>query len=221
MEGEEGILKILDATLFVQHFDINPSILLAHNKILKRDNAKYHYKRTELKTFTIPAGGRTLSIDNAIVGRIPNTIIFGMIDNEAYAGSLNKNPYALSHYSLENFSLFVNGVQTPSEGLECNFYSKKYWARAYDSIFSGSGIKHHDRGNQITYDMFGHGYFMLVLDLTPDDFGNEDYISLGDRGVVRIEAKFERELTKPVTCLLFAEYDATLEIDKNRNITNF
>ena len=220
--GDDGMLKILDAALYVQHFDINPSILVAHNKILENNNARYHYKRTELKTFTIPSGGRTLSLDNAIVGRIPNTIIFAMVDNEAYAGSLSKNPFALSHYSLENFSLFVNGVQVPSEGLQCNFSSKKYWARAYDTIFSGSGIKHYNRGNQITYDMFGHGYFMLIFDLTPDDSGNEDYISLGDRGVVRIEARFEKELTKTVTCLLFSEYDATLEIDKNRNImTNF
>jgi hypothetical protein len=68
--------------------------------------------------------------------------------------------------------------------------------------------------------MFGHGYFMLVFDLTPDNSGNEDYISLG--GVVRKEAKFERELEKTVTCLLFAEYDASIEIDKDRNIiTNF
>ena len=222
METEEAIMKILDATLYVQHFDINPSILLAHSKMLEGQNARYHYKRSELKSFTVPSGGRTLSIDNAIVGRIPNTIIFTMVDNDSYAGSIAKNPFKLSHYTLENFSLFVNGVQIPSEGLECSFHGKMYWARAYDTLFSGSGIKHYNRGNQINYNMFNHGYFILVYDLTPDDSGNEEYVSLGDRGVVRIEARFKHELKQTVTCLLFAEYDATLEIDKNRNIiTNY
>ncbi|KAG8239846.1 hypothetical protein J437_LFUL014821 [Ladona fulva] len=124
METEEAVMKILDATLYVQHLDINPSILLAHSKMLEGQNA--------------------------------------------------------------------------------------------------SGIKHYNRGNQITYDIFSRGYFILVLDLTPYDSGNEDYVSLGDRGVVRIEARFNQEFKQTVTCILFAEYDATLEIDKRRNIiTNF
>ncbi|KAG8239865.1 hypothetical protein J437_LFUL018976 [Ladona fulva] len=137
METEEAALKILDATLYVQHFDINPSILLAHSKMLEGQ-----CQRSELKTFTVPSGGRTLSIDNAIVGRIPNTIIFTMVDNDSYAGSITKNPFTLSHYQLEKCSLFLNIVQIPSEGLECSFHGKKNWARAYDTLFSGSGIKH-------------------------------------------------------------------------------
>ncbi|KAG8228390.1 hypothetical protein J437_LFUL003861 [Ladona fulva] len=193
-DAKDSTLKTLDATLHVRHFDINPSILMTHNTTLTKTNAFYPYKRVEVKSFTAPSGSQSISHDNVILGTIPNMLIFAMVDNDAFVGRRSKNLFALSHYSITDFSIFVSGVQTPMHGLSMNFDLKKYWTRAYRSLFSGVGIDYADKGNQITMEMFAHGFFILAFDMTPDSSVNEDHISIANSGSVQIDAKFEKVL---------------------------
>lgn len=59
---------------------------------------------------------------------------------------------------------------------------------------------------------------MLGFDLTNDNSYSSGCSNLLNQGSVRIEARFAVELAKTVTCLVYCEYDAVLEIDKNRNV---
>ena len=52
----------------------------------------------ELKTFTYAKGFQSLSIDNAILGLIPKRLIFAMVDNGEFLGSLTRNPFRLQHF---------------------------------------------------------------------------------------------------------------------------
>ncbi|XP_055385238.1 uncharacterized protein F54H12.2-like [Condylostylus longicornis] len=85
-DADESQLKILEATLFRKHVTINPSVLLAHNAVLAKSNAKYNYKRVEVKSFTIPSNTSTISLDNVFIGQLPNTIIFCLTENVGYSG---------------------------------------------------------------------------------------------------------------------------------------
>lgn len=40
--------------------------------------ARYYLTRVELKTFTFSAGSQSLSIDNAVLGRLPKRLLFAM-----------------------------------------------------------------------------------------------------------------------------------------------
>jgi len=72
--GTESNLKILEAQLFMNHITVNPSISLAHHHVLQTKNALYPYSKVEVKSFTIHPGNNTLSIDNAVIGQIPNLL---------------------------------------------------------------------------------------------------------------------------------------------------
>jgi hypothetical protein len=91
--------------------------------------------------------------------------------------------------------------------------------RAYETLFSGTGIHHDNHGHMITLDMFLQGFFVLGFDLTPDVSADEPHISLPRQGNVRIEARFKSALPEPVTCILCAEYPRNIEIDNSRNVT--
>nr|CAD7591474.1 unnamed protein product [Timema genevievae] len=55
-------LKILDATLFMKHVEVSPSISLAIEKTLLRKPAQYHINRVDVKFVTIPKGSNTSTL---------------------------------------------------------------------------------------------------------------------------------------------------------------
>jgi hypothetical protein len=103
------VFKFLDAKLFVKRIRPNPRIHLAHEETLKTDLARYNLTRVELKTFTFSSRPQSLSIDQAINGRIPKRLLFAMIDNRVFLGTVDTNPYNCQHFVLRTFNLIVNG----------------------------------------------------------------------------------------------------------------
>jgi hypothetical protein len=49
--------------------------------------------------------------------------------------------------------------------------------RAYETLFSSTGIHHDGRGHMITLEMFTKGYYILGFDLTPDREADAEHIS--------------------------------------------
>ena len=91
--------------------------------------------------------------------------------------------------------------------------------RAYDTLFSSTGIHQDDRAHMISLVTFTHGFYVLGFDLTPDLDAVEEHIILPRQGNVRIEARFKKPLPEPVTCILYAEFPGHIEIDNSRNLT--
>lgn len=217
LANDKSTLKIIEATLYVKHCTINPNILIAHHKILEKTNAKYHYKRCEVKSFTV-GKGNSINLDNIVIGQLPTSIMFLMVDNDAYTGNKNKNPFNFKNNDISSFSLFVNGAAIPNESIIMNFNEGHQYSKAYSTIFSATGLLNTPQSIMITQDMFKDGYFIIVTDLSSDLSGIDSTSSLLNQGNIRLEARFKKQLENTVTCLIFLEYDATLEIDKNRNV---
>jgi hypothetical protein len=144
--------QFLDATLYVRKFKPSPSILLAHSKALTKTNARYDVTRVDVRTFTFGPGQRTLSIDNAVIGPLPKRLLFAMTGNTNFSGTPGTNPFDFRHYDIEQFAIYMNGQQIPSEGLSIDTSHEKGSTLAYQTLFSGSGIYHRNRGVQITHD---------------------------------------------------------------------
>ncbi|CAK1591845.1 unnamed protein product [Parnassius mnemosyne] len=67
---------------------------------------------------------------------------------------------------------------------------------------------------------YGKGYCLLAFDLTPDLSANSStHWNLIKHGSVRIEVRFESSLIQTINCIVYAEFDNIIEIDKNRNVT--
>jgi hypothetical protein len=95
-----------------------PQIPLAHEETLKTDLARYNMTRVELKTFTFSAGPQSLSIDQAVMGSIPKRLLFTMIANKDFLGTIDTNPFRFQHFGLRTFVMHVNGRQVPSESVD-------------------------------------------------------------------------------------------------------
>jgi len=215
------VSKILDAQLLVRRVRPNPTILLAHTPTLKNRSSitRYNLTRVELKTFTFAAGFKSLYIDNAVLGRIPKHLLFTMVKNTDFNGSLDSNPYKFRHYDISDFSLFMNSIQFSNEGLTLGMDHEKTSVMGYRTLFEASSIHHSNTGLQITHDMYIKGYFMLLFVLTPDRGVSEGHTSHPENGSIRIELKFNKPLPEAITCLLYLEFDNSVLIDFERTVT--
>jgi len=111
---------------------------------------------------------QSLSNDNAVLGPVLKRILFTMIKNKDFLGSIDTNPQLFRHYDLSGFALYVNGKEIPGGGVSLDRSHEKKTVMAYRTLFEGYGIHHSNSGLPITPDMYIKGYFMLLYDLTPD-----------------------------------------------------
>lgn len=221
-EANTACMEIQEATLYMNHVTINPNILVAHQAVLSRQNAVYPYKRVEVKSYTVSPGSLTMSIDNAVVGQLPNLMIIGIVENTAYSGSRKLNPFHFQHFNMNQFHLVVNGVQVPSQAIDFDFSNKDapISMRGYETLFRGTNLHHHvDMSHQVKKSLFDKGFFLLAFDLTPDaSYSRQDCLHLLNQGIVRIEARFSEAISKTLSVIVYTEYDATVEIDRDRNV---
>lgn len=190
---------------------------MAHARALSVTPAKYPITRVEIKTLTVGAEIQSKSIDNIFLGQIPKRCIIGMVDSRSFNGTFNLNPFNFEHFNYNYLALYIDSTQIPAKPLTPDFKKNQY-IRSYYSLFEGSGIHFSDTGNGISYEEYPHGYCLSVFDLTSDLSCNEPHWNIIKSGTLRAEIRFAEELQKPLTLIIFAEFDNIIEEDKHRNI---
>jgi hypothetical protein len=160
-------IKILDATLFIIQVELKIPLLLAHANVwgMKR-KAHYPVTHTQIKSFPASSAAQQVSVDNTFLGQIPERILFAMVKYTAFVGSASTNLFHFHHYDMTDLVLYVNGVQHPAEPLTMDCPSPFGTTRAYETLFSSTGIHHDDRAHMITLDMFTKGFYVLTERLT-------------------------------------------------------
>lgn len=214
-------VQIDEANLMIRRNKINPTVLLAHSKTLESGTAKYPITRVETKAITIPAGIQGKTLDNIFLGQLPKRIIVGLVSNKAFNGNFQSNPFNFQAYNVNFFSLYVDGVQVPSKPLQPDYKAhNELSVMAYHTLYSGTGIHFLNHGNSISRTEFAKGYCLMAFDLTPDLAANvSSHWNLIRHGSLRVELGFAESLTETVNCIVYAEFDNIIEIDRNRNVT--
>ena len=212
----DGKVVIKDVSLYVRKIKVNPTVQLAHIKALDRASAKYPIRRIETKVFSIPKGNMTANQENLFLGQLPKRIILGLVDNKAFSGHKEKNPFNFDHNNVDFLALYVDGAQVPSKPLQPDF-NNNLFIRSYASLFMGTGQMGHDEGNHISRDDYAKGYTLFAFDLTPD-LDDGGHFHLVKQGNLRLELKFSEALDNTVNVVVYAEFDNVIEIDKSRNV---
>lgn len=213
-------LRILDASVLIRRAKISPGVLLAHARTLAKTTAKYPLTRVEVKSVTLHSGITGETLDNVILGQLPQRIILGFTNNRGFNGDRKKNPFNFHHFKINYLCLFVDGVQIPSRPLQPDFTGKKHFVEAYHTLFSGTGTHFWDSGNNIHRLEYAQGNCLVAFDLTPDLSANRNtHWNLIKHGTVRIEVGFATALDSTVNCILYSEYENIIEIDSSRQVT--
>ena len=116
-------IKMLSASLFVKKASVSAAVRLGHAHALLSATAKYPVDRVCLKNVSIPTGTRVTNQENLFLGALPKSIVIAMVDNDAFTGAYDKNPFAFGHYDIMSFWLYMwTGFNTPQNRYNHNIY---------------------------------------------------------------------------------------------------
>jgi hypothetical protein len=214
-ELQGGQIKINEAQLYVRHLSINSSMLLAHHKILSNQNAIYNFKRNVIKNYTISTGVTTQNFENIFNGQLPTNVLVMLVDNKSFNGELDLNPFNFQHFNLSQISLNVNGISVPNHPLTLN-PNKGLVARAYHQLYDGLNIQNKDFGLQFSEHDFINGFAIFAFNLTPCN--GFSVLNISEHGILKMEMKFDQALEKPVTVIIYSEFNCNFQINQNKNI---
>ena len=217
MSANEFKVKVENAIMFVRKVKLSPSVFLAHAKALENATAKYPIRRAVCKTITIPNGFRDVSHEKLFSGQLPTRLVIALVDNTAFNGAFDRNPFNFHHYNLMEISVYSDGQQQYGIKPLTTDFANELYVRAYNTLFSGTGKVFKDEGNAMDRTTFSKGYALYAFDLTPD-LGEDDHFNLTKQGSVRLVLKFREALAENVTAIAYAEFQNVIEIDRNRNV---
>ena len=210
-------ITLKDVGLYCRKVKHSDAVRLAHAKALQLGTAKYPLRRVEVKTFTIPQGNLTSTKENLFLGQLPKRVVVGCIDNDAFNGSLAKNPFNFKHNDINFLALYKDGEQIPSLPFQPNFTNKQF-IRSYLSLFVETGQYYSDEGNDLTRSEYAGGNTLFAFDLTPDLGSCGNNFELIKNGNLRLEIHFATALPRTVNVVVYGEFDNLLQIDKSRNV---
>jgi hypothetical protein len=89
--------------------------------------------------------------------------------------------------------------------------------REFQAIFDAFGIRYGNGGIRLDRRDFPNGNCFYCFDLTANRGASDGHYSTLREGPVRIEVHFAKPLVNAMTCVIGAEFDNTIEVDKDRN----
>ena len=112
---------------FVRKVKVMPSVFLAHAKAMERGTAKYPIRRVVCKSFTIPQNYLDTNHEKLYSGQLPTRIVIGLVDNRAFNGSRERNPFNFAHFNLHEIGLYLDGQQQHAlRPIQPNFATGEY-----------------------------------------------------------------------------------------------
>ncbi|XP_060541625.1 uncharacterized protein F54H12.2-like [Pantherophis guttatus] len=216
-DGNENYkVQILAASLFVKRVKVSPGVRLGHAEALLNSNAKYPIDRVGMKVYSIPAGSLVCNQENLFLGQLPKQLVIGFVDNAAFSGDYERNPFNFQHYNVNFCALYCDGEQIPAKPLQPD-YEHNLFVREYMQLLQTSGKAMKDRSVLINREEFNNGYTLYCFDLSPDQGCSEHY-SLIKNGNLRAEIRFAVPLPNTVNMILYAIFENLIEISHTRNV---
>lgn len=218
--NEEYEIEITDALLKIQYVEPTSSLLIGHAEAFEKSPAIFPYSKSVVKCFTIPAFVQNWSIDTLFANEIPDNLIIGMVDSEAFTGSLTKNPFNFQHFDLTNLTFYIEGHPMNTASFSPNF-DKNHYTSEYLSLFEKLNDEETVKGvgGMIDYSEFGSGYAIFKINIS--EGLQKNFTSLCHRGQTRLKFRFQHPLPKPITIVCYGKVSSVLQIDKTKSVISY
>src|SRR6267154_295278 len=115
-------VKIHECKLLIRKVNISPSVLIAQAKAFEVGNAKYPIRRVVCKSYSVGTGMRDNVNEGLFTGQIPSRIVIAMVENQAFNGYYERNPFNFKHFNLSSIKIYVDGqAHSNIKPIECDF----------------------------------------------------------------------------------------------------
>ena len=98
-------------------------------------------------------------------------------------------------------------------------FDENMYLRSYLSLYQGLGKLGEDWAPDVTLGEYKNGYTLWCIDFTKDQEVQLDKFHIIKTGNLRIELQFAQHTTDTLNCVVYAEFDNLLEINKQREVS--
>ena len=218
MSGAGGVkYKILTALFYLRRVYLSDTVFTAHQRALGFGPAKYPITRVLCTYFQIPGTNTSYHQDNLFGGQMPTRVIIGLVDAAAFNGSYQKNPFFFKHRNTTKAELSIGGMSESLKGLQLNFPNQSLLS--YLGYLIGTGKWGKDVGSDFDREDYKDGYSLFAWNLTPDLAEGQEHFQLRKDLSVRLDLTFNTPLPVATNCIVYAEFENLILIDKHRNVT--
>jgi len=144
-------------------------------------------------------------------------MVVGFVDNTAFNGQLNKNPFRFQNYGINFIAIYKDGEQIFSKPLQPDFARNRF-VRSYLSLFTETNQYYVHEGNGTTRNDYPHGNTLFAFDLTADLGAASGHWELVKHGSICLEIHFSQALTATINTIIYAEFNNLLQINRSKNV---
>jgi hypothetical protein len=209
-------LKLLNATFLARRIKVSPGVLLGHADALAKRPAEFPLVRKECKSFAIAQGLAQFKQDNIVIGQLPKLVALGMVEESAFSGNYQKNPFKFNHFDASLVQVYADGIPVRSRPFRPDV-NNGVVIDCYNSMYRELGKVDGDRGCIVKLDDWPRDFSLFVFSLAPDA-DCDDHTSLIKHGNLRVEIQFRSALEQAIQLLVYTEFDNLLKIDNDRQI---
>ena len=213
-------IEIVNCDLYARIVDVDASINKEIESVSFQGNSMlYPMRRVKMEQHRIPANMRDLSVSNLLLGEteLPRKIYIAFVRHDACNGSIEKDPFNYQDFGMDSIGLRVGGVERPYPSFKCNFDEGNvvlpYWSLLETAGFYGS-----DRELGITLNNYPHRNAFFGFDLTSTQTPAGLCFESAETQSLEIDAHIRVAKAYPIEMIVYAEYDAEMEIQPNKKV---
>ncbi|XP_067659907.1 uncharacterized protein F54H12.2-like [Haliotis asinina] len=112
--------ELTKAEFYVRQVNIDNAIQEQHVKHVATSHGQISFDRVQVTAHNIPGGGHDFHKDQLMGGHLPKRVVLGLVDNDAFAGSKEKNPFHFKH-NVTSLKLKLNGRECMAQKSKVTF----------------------------------------------------------------------------------------------------
>lgn len=210
--GTSPQLFIYEVKLILRHIHVKDAVLKGIERTLMKTPANYPLCQPHMTNYLVPAATTSWVQDNVFNGKVPNRLFFALVDNSAFNGSSEQNPFNFVHGSVSGVQVTVNNQEvTPPLRLD---YDDNDYFDAYSRLLTTLG----NSASLVDYERFNQGSAIYGFDLTPKGNCADEQYLLKREGNLRISINFATAVVSLMNIVVLGEFDRTIKIDSHKNI---
>ena len=191
---------------------LDPQRVATLYRTLQRSPAVYPTPTPVMSTALINNGVQAFEKDNIFSGKVPKLLMFAIVKNSAFNGSVSENPFYYFHLNIIETRVMIDGVPL-FPAVKTDFGNRSYKEaflhilKALDGKSSLLNAESWDKQNIWVFDLTQKGRGALS-EFYPVRLGN-----------LRIELKFKDALVgRLYTIIFYGLMDSTSQIYANNNV---
>ena len=204
-------IEIAQATFRACKVTLDPDVFAAHETIMREGRHIYlPIMKSEIQSHVVSQGSSNWCSNDLFQNRIPQSVIIGLIDSNAYHGDVKQSCFNFAGHGLQNITVFRDGQAYPRNSIICD-YDKNNAMDAYNTFITNTKSK-------ISYFDYLHGYSLYAYSMYDDLYAKECTATTA-QGNLTVNISFKDAIKSNLNVIIYAKFPGSIEINHAREVT--